>query len=127
MLDVQYSDHCYCQTQSRFVPVLDVGFLGSHSPHYVYPEGCSGWNTCSHYTGDRDILFPAVNLAKCIHATEMRSGQLASHSSRHNLLSNQSENSFSPTPGQLSVQCTLPSPHPCITSPRPLSQTSLRA
>lgn len=28
MLDVQPSNHGYCQTQSRFIQVLDMGFLG---------------------------------------------------------------------------------------------------
>ena len=115
MLDAQCSDPCYCRTQSRFIPVLDMGFLGSHPPSSAYPEGCSGWNTCSHYTGDWGALFPAVNLAKCIHTTDMRSGQLASHSPKRKLLSDQSENSFPPTPGQLSVRYSLPSPHSRLT------------
>lgn len=76
MPNVQPSNYGYCQTQSRFIQVLDMGFLESDPPSSAYPEGCSGWSTCNHYFGDGEALLSAVNLAKHSHTTERRSGHL---------------------------------------------------
>lgn len=111
MPNVQPSNYGYCQTQSRFIQVLDMGFLESDPPSSAYPEGCSGWSTCNHYFGDGEALLSAVNLAKHSHTTERRSGQPASYSSRLDVLSNQGGNSFTPTHGQPSVQYSVLSPN----------------